>query len=255
MIETILVMAYRQLKRFIRAKSRIASSLALPVIWLVLFGMTFARMLNFPFVRQFLGGLDYLSFLVPGVVAMTVFTASFTSGISVLWDRQFGFLKELLVAPAPRFGIMFGRVLGDSIAALIQGLMIALLGKIIAPHLNLIGLPLALLYLLLLSIGFTSFGVALAMKITSPEGFHAITSFIMLPLMFLCNTLYPLNIMPSWMRILSYANPLTYAVDGVRYSLTGVSTISPILDLTILVTFALSMTMFASYMFSKATVE
>ena len=255
MLDVVLVMTYRQLKRFIRARSRVVSSLVLPIVWLVLFGMTFARMLNFPFVRQFLGGLDYLSFLVPGVVAMTIFTASFTAGISVLWDRQFGFLKELLVSPAPRFAIMLGRVLGDSIVALLQGLLIALLGKVIAPHISLLGIPLALVYGLLLSIGFTSLGVALALKITSPEGFHAVTSFIMLPLMFLCNTLYPLDIMPEWMRILSYGNPMTYAIDGIRYALTGVSRISPIIDLAVMTIFATLMVTISTIMFNKATVE
>jgi len=255
------VMVYRQLKRFIKARGRLVMTFVQPLIWIFFFGVGMGSVFSFSnpmvesFIKQMFGGLDYMTYLTTGVVGMTVFIGSFISGITVLWDKQFGFLKETLVAPAPRSAIILGRAFGDTLVVLLQATIIALIGKAIAPSINLAGLPGALLYGFVLGMGLTSAGIAISLKMTTPESFQVVMNFVMMPLMFLSGVFYPLDRLPEWAKAIATANPLTYAVDGIRYWLTGASMHDPLTDLAVLAGLSAVFVGLAVYEFGKATIE
>jgi len=248
-------LTYRQIKRFSNARSRVVGSFVNPIIWLVFFGLGWSKVFNFPMAKQIFGGVDYLSFLAPGIVAMTIFSSSFISGISVIWDKQFGFLKEILVAPSSRKAAIVGRIVGDSLTSLLQGIIILLLTFTIAESLSPSGIPYVLFIGFILAVGFASFGVSLALKMTSMEGFQMVMSFLMLPLLFLSGAFYPISAMPSWMQILAHINPLTYAVDGSRYFLIGTSNFPIAMDIGILALLSLIFLGVALYLFERATID
>ncbi|MET1102231.1 MAG: ABC transporter permease [Pyrodictiaceae archaeon] len=137
-LDSIYVTTYRELKRFVRSRSRIIGSIVNPIIWMVFFGLGFSRALSVPGIAALFGGVGYMQFLAPGIIAMAVFTASLISGITLIFDKQFGFFKEVLIAPAPRWSALFGRILGDSIAAVLQGAMMLAIVFLIVPGLSLL---------------------------------------------------------------------------------------------------------------------
>jgi len=250
-----LTMTYRQLKRFVNARSRLMMSIINPIIWLVFFGLGWSNVFNFPGAKMIFGGLDYLTYLASGMVAMTIMMGSFISGVSVIWDKQFGFLKETLVAPVSRAEVILGRAFGDSLVTVFQGAVILFLMYFIAPNINLVGAAPALFYGLLLSMGFTSFGITLSLKLSSSEGFQMIVNLITMPLLFMSGVFYPIDNMPDWMKAVAYVNPMTYAVDGMRYWLTGVSRFDPLIDVGVLTVLTLVLAALAVRVYSKATIE
>ena len=246
------IMVYRQIKRFTRARSRVAGTIINPLVWLIFFGVGWSGV--FRDTRIF-GGVDYLTYLAPGIFAMTIFNQSFLSGVSVIWDKEFGFLKEVLVAPASRKESIAGRIVGDSIVATIQGFVILLLTFLLT-KLRVSGIIPALIVGFLLAIAFTSFGVVIATNMESMEGFHMITGVLMLPLIFLSGAIYPIDAMPKWMKVLAYVNPLTYAVDGARYYLVGGAANFPLfLDLCVLTLLAAVFLGIAMIAFERTTIE
>jgi len=248
-------MVYRQVKRFVNARSRLVMTIVQPLIWLVFFGMGWSRAFSFPGARAMFGGLDYLTYLASGMVAMTVMTGSFMSGVSVIWDKQFGFLKETLVAPASRAEVILGRALGDALVVNLQAMVILALVFLIAPVLNPAGVLPAFLYGLLLSLGFASFGIALSVKLSSMEGFQMIVNLITMPLLFMSGIFYPITTMPDWMKAIAYFNPATYAVDGMRYWLTGVSYFNPAEDIALLLALTAILLFIGVRSFERATIE
>ena len=255
MIDAAAVMAYRQLKRFLRASSRVIGMIVNPLIWLVFFGLGWANVFNFPMATAIFGGVDYLTYLAPGVVSMAIFTASFVAGISVLWDKQFGFLKEVLVAPASRTAAILGRAMGDSVTAVAQGMVILAMTFLLAEELNPQGVLPAVGVGFLLAMSFTSLGITIAMKMRSMEGFQMLMSFIMMPLLFMSGAFYPISAMPDWMKALSRLNPLTYAVDAMRYFLTGTSAMDPAIDIALLAALTAVLIGISAATFRKATIE
>ena len=249
------VMVYRQLKRFTRARSRVIGSIFNPIIWMVFFGLGGSGLFPSSMANLLFRGLDYMSFLAPGMVMMAIFTASLFSGMSVIWDREFGFLKELLVAPASRTAIILGRSIGDALTALAQGVVILAASFLLAKQLTPAGIPLAVAIGLLAAIAFTSMGIALASTMRSFEGFNLITTFLMLPLLFLSGAFYPIDSLPLWLKALVYLNPLTYAVDATRYALTGVSSFNILHSTAALALSAVILTLAATYTFKKSTIE
>jgi len=246
------IMAYRQIRRFMRAKSRMAGMIINPVVWLVFFGMGWSGVFR---NSTFFGGIDYLTYLAPGIFAMTVFNQSFISGISVIWDREFGFLKEVLVAPASRKETIAGRIFGDSAVATLQGAIILLLTLSIA-RINVYGILPSLAIGFLLAISFSSFGVSIATRMRSMEGFQMIMALVMLPLIFLSGAIYPIAFMPVWMKVLAYVNPLTYAVESARVLLTGVEGLFPLHEsIAILFCLSAAMLLVAMVLFERSTVE
>ncbi|MGB9709777.1 MAG: ABC transporter permease [Infirmifilum sp.] len=251
----IIPMVYRQIKRFVNARSRLVMTIVQPILWLVFFGLGMSRAFSFPGASVMFGGLSYLSFLASGMVAMTIIVGSFMSGVSVIWDKQFGFLKETLVAPAPRAQIILGRALGDALVINLQAMIILALVYLIAPGLRIEGVVPVVLYGIVLSLGFASLGIALSVRLSSMEGFQMIVNLITQPLLFMSGIFFPLSTMPDWMRIIAYLNPATYAVDGMRYWLTGVSAFNPMEDVALLLVLTAVLLFLGVRSFEKATIE
>ncbi len=237
----------REMIRFARARSRVMSSLAMPFFWLALVGVGLSSSFTLP-------GVDYLRFLAPGVVGMIVLFTSIFSGVSVIWDRQFGFLKEILVAPVSRTSIVLGKAIGGATVALINGsLMLAIASAIGAISLG-AGVLVAFAFMFLTAICFVSIGLIIASQMKSMEGFQTIMSFLVMPIFFLSGALFPLQNTPQWMQLASYLDPLMYGVDGIRGALIGIQIFPAWIDLSVLAALAISLIVLGSYLFRKSAV-
>jgi len=204
---------YREVLRYWREKSRIVSSLILPLLWLLVFGSGM-RNVTLP-------GVDnYQVFIFPGILGMTLLFTSVWSGVSIIWDREFGFLKEIMVAPVSRTSIVIGKALGSGTSALIQGFILLplsfLIGIRLAPQSVLLLIPI----MILLAIGLVCVGLLLASLMNSMEGFNFIMSLVIMPMFFTSGALFPISSAPGWLQIFSYFNPLTYGVDLLRWATT-----------------------------------
>lgn len=245
-METIYILWLRQVKKYLRSKPRIFGSLAQPILFLLAFGFGFGS------IYQKAGGGNYIQFLAPGIIAMSIlFTAVFT-GIEIIWDRQFGFLKETMVAPVSRFEIMLGRTLGGATVALIQGVIVFLITLLIGfrPH-SLINILFAFIFALLIGLLFTSLGTAIASKMEDMQAFPLIINFLIMPIFFLSGALFPLAGLPKIMEYIIKIDPLTYGVDGLRGSLTNVWNFGMGIDLIILFVITSIFLVIGSYLFSK----
>ncbi|MCZ7406712.1 MAG: ABC transporter permease [Candidatus Methanoperedens sp.] len=201
----------RELTKFYRERIQFASAMTTPILWLIVFGGGMGINLRTGVISS-----EYRAFIFPGVVGMTLLFTSMRSGISVIWDREFGFLKEILVAPISRTSIVFGKAMGGATNALIQGTMLLLLSFIVGVHIKPLDFILIIPVMLLISLGFDGFGLFIASIIDSFEGFQTIMSFIIMPTFFLSGALFPLTNAPGWLKTLSLLNPLTYGVDAIR---------------------------------------
>jgi len=240
------VLWLREMKRFIRAKSRIVGALAMPLFFLAFLGMGFNRMA----VPGMGGGVRYIQFLVPGILGMSLLFSSTMAGLSVLWDREFGFLKEIMVAPVSRVSIVVGRIAGGTTTALIQSVLILGISfglgfKVINPIKFLLGL----LFMFLIAVTFIGFGLIFASRMRDMQGFGIVMNFVIFPLFFLSGALYPLENLPRAVRILGYADPLTYGIDGLRGTLAGVSSFPIALDLGLMAGFSVVMIALGAYFF------
>jgi ABC-2 type transport system permease protein len=214
------VLWLREMKRYFRAKSRILGSLAVPFFFLAFLGLGFSRM-TVPGVTQSVG---YIKYLVPGIIGMSLLFQSIFAGLSVLWDREFGFLKEIMVAPVSRVSIVLGRIAGGMTAALIQGLLVMIVSLLVGFRVRSVpGLLVALVFMVLISTSFIGLGLLFASRMKDMQGYSIIMNFVVFPLFFLSGALYPLDNLPSWLRLLSHLDPLTYGVDGLRGALLGIS--------------------------------
>jgi ABC-2 type transport system permease protein len=247
--QAIYVMWLRQMKRFVRSKSRLVSSIVQPLFFLFILGFGFR-------VATFAGVDDYLSFLAPGIIAMAILFSSMFAGISVLWDKQFGFLQEVLVAPVSRFSIIIGRTLGGATVALIQGFIILLIALVLGVKISgFFGLLLTFVFMILIAFTAVGFGLVLASKMEDFQGFQLIMNLLIMPLLFLSSAFFPVTANPT-MKTISSFNPLFYMVDGLRGSLIiGTATVnSPLLDLLVVLVVCIVMIGLGSYFFSKSEV-
>lgn len=225
----------RELKREWREKSRIIASLITPILWLFIFG-TGMR------VGKIEGIADYQIFIFPGVIGMTLLFSSIRSGISVIWDKEFGFMKEILVAPVSRTTIILGKAMGGATNALLQGIIILVLSPFIGLWLNPLYALLAIPLMFVIAIGLECIGLLIGIFLDSLEGFQLIISFINMPMLFLSGAIFPLKIVPHALAAASYADPLTYGVDALRMILLGNYGVQPLwLDLGVICAFALLM--------------
>ncbi len=206
----------REIKRFIRDRARVVISFVQPLLWLVVFAGGFGARLTIP-------GIDYPQFLFPGIIGQTLLFTAMFMGISVIWDKEFGFMKEILVSPVSRFTIFMGKMLGDSTATLLQGVIVFAFGFILGIPFNPLTLIVALPIMLLIIIGLVSVGLIIASFMGSLENFGAIQTFINLPLFFLSGALFPVSGAgtPEWLRIASTFDPLTYGIDALRTVILG----------------------------------
>jgi ABC-2 type transport system permease protein len=244
----IYVLWLREMTRFLRAKSRVIGTIGMPLFFMVFLGFGFSRaqVPNLP------PGVSYIQYLVPGIIGMTLLFSSTFSGISVLWDREFGFLKEIMVAPVSRVSIVLGRIAGGATTALIQGGAILLLS--LALGFSIPGIPALLgatLFMVLISVTFISLGLVFASNMKDIHGFNLITNFVVFPLFLLSGALFPLENLPPAVQAFAYVNPLTYGVDGLRGTLLSASAFPVPLDLAVLGLSSLVMVALASFFFER----
>ena len=208
----------REFKRYLRDRTRIISSFMQPLLWLVIFGIGIGAALRGGFE---ISGLTYQELIFPGIVGQTLlFTAMFI-GISVIWDREFGFMKEILVAPISRMTVFLGKMVGDSLSSLIQGVIVLFLGLALGISITPLAFLASLPVMLLITFGLVSIGLIVASFMGSLESFGAIQSFINLPMFFLSGALYPISSLPDWIQTISQFNPLSYGVDALRHIFFG----------------------------------
>ncbi len=244
--QAIYVLWLRDMKWFLRAKARIISTIVMPFLWLAILGMGLGAVTQIPGVGS------YIDFLAPGIVAMAILFSATMSGVSVLWDKQFGFMKEILVAPVSRISIMLGKTFGGTTTSIIQGVILLLVAGLIGAKMpGPAGFLLALLFMIVLAIGFVGLGLAIASRIEDPVAFPLVINFLIMPLFFLSGAIFPISMAPEWLRSISYINPVTYGVDGLRGVIIGVSEFPIWLDLAILGIFSLAMVLLGAYLFKK----
>jgi ABC-2 type transport system permease protein len=249
MWRAIYIMWLRQMKRYLRSRSRVVASLAQPLLFLITFGFGFSR------IFQQAGAGNYIQFLAPGIIAMGIVFSSVFSGIEVMWDRQFGFLKETMVAPVPRIGLMIGRTLGGATVALIQGCLVLAITLIIGfrPESWALVVP-AIGVMILVSVMFTAFGTAVGASLRDMQGFQLIMNFIIMPIFFLSGALFPISGLPDAMAWVVQANPLAYGVDALRGLLIGGSHFSLALDFTVLLVVGAALLVIGTYFFTRIEV-
>jgi ABC-2 type transport system permease protein len=239
----------REIKRFIRDRVRVIISFVQPLLWLVVFAAGFGARIAIP-------GIDYQQFLFPGIIGQTLLFTSMFMGISVIWDKEFGFMKEILVAPISRFSIFIGKMFGDSTAAMLQGIIVFVFGFLLGIPFDPITIFAALPIMLLITFGLVSIGLIIASFIGSLENFGAIQTFINLPIFFLSGALFPTNgsDVPQWMQIASKFDPLTYGVDALRTVILGSdwTPLQPlIVNLVVLIGFDVAMIAIGTWAFSR----
>lgn len=224
-LRAVKIVLHRELIRFWRDKLRMVSGLVQPVLWLLVMGTGLSNLMASGGGPA--GNVDLKTFIFPGVCAMSVmFTAMFSAG-SIVWDREFGFLREMLVAPVSRAAIVVGKCVGGALVATLQGAVIVLLAGLAGVPYD-PGLLLELLGLMFVgAFALTGFGVMMAARITSMQSFFGLMQMAMMPMMFLSGALYPLSGLPAWLTVLTRFNPLTYAVDPLRHAVFSHLDVSP----------------------------
>ena len=248
-MSVIFIMWLRELRRYVRSRAQIVASLGQPLLYLIALGFGLGP------VFQKAGQGSYVQFVAPGVIAMTVLFSSVFSGMGLLWDRQFGFLKETLVAPVPRIQVMLGRTLGASTVAVIQGTLVMVVCFLAGFRMtNWVQLPLAFVFMGLIACVFSALGTAIGSVLQNMQGFQLIMNFLVMPIFFLSGALFPLNNLPKAFAIVTSLDPLAYGVDALRTTLIGVSHFGMWLDVTVMVSVAIVFLTAGSRMFSKIQV-
>ncbi|MPY98478.1 MAG: ABC transporter [Actinophytocola sp.] len=209
-VRTALMVAHRELLRFVRAPGRLLSSFVLPLTFLAVFGLGLNRLVGSN------GNVEFVQFILPGVVAMIVLMSGIGSCVLVIWDREFGFLREMLVAPPHRVSLVIGRMAGGTAIASMQGIAILLLTPILGVKLELLTVVATIAIVILIAVAGTAAGMFLASWIKRMESFSAIMPLVMMPTMFLSGAFFPIQTLPGWLAVVVHLNPLTYGVDLLR---------------------------------------
>jgi ABC-2 type transport system permease protein len=217
MLGAIYVMWLRELKRYTRSRAQMVASLGQPLLYLFAFGMGFG-----PMFARANGGGSYIQFIAPGVIGMGLLFTSVFNGIGLLWDRQFGFLKETLVAPVPRLGLMIGRTLGSATVAVIQASLVMILCLLFGfrPY-SWAELPLAFAFMLLIALVFSGLGIAIGSVLQNMQGFQMIMTFLVMPIYFLSGAMFPIGGQNLALITATRIDPLSYGIDGLRGVLLG----------------------------------
>jgi ABC-2 type transport system permease protein len=242
---------YREYKVFLRERSRIVASVVNPLLWLLIIGGGLGSVLSF-------GGVDYVSFLYPGVLVQCALFSAVFFGVYIVWDKKIDFLKEVLVSPISRTSIFIGKILGGSTDTLLQlavllviGWLFSLLGIIHDVIFTPLSVAIAVAFLLVTTTGLVSIGLIIGSQMESPEGFQLIGSFLIFPMFFLSGALFPIENLPAWLAPFVSINPATYAVDGLRWALLGMHHFDPLLDFAVVSAFAVVMIGIGTYAFTK----
>jgi ABC-2 type transport system permease protein len=248
-MSVIYVLWLREVKRYLRSRPQILASLGQPLMYLLALGFGLGP------VFQKSGQGSYLQFIAPGVVGMAILFSSIFSGIGLLWDRQFGFLKETLVAPVPRLQIMIGRTCGGATVALLQGTLVLIVCLVAGfrPH-TLAAVPLALLFMASIAIVFAALGTAIGSVLHDMQGFQMIMNFLVMPLFFLSGALFPLAGLPAALAVATRADPLSYGIDGLRGALIDATVFGLATDLAVLGAVACCFVVLGAWSFSRIQV-
>ena len=245
-MNAIYILWLRQLKRYLRSRARMIGSLGQPLLFLLAlgfgFGPTFAKA----------GGGNYIEFVTPGIIAMGILFTAVFSGIEIIWDRQFGFLKETLVAPVSRLQIVLGRTLGGATVALLQGAAVFVVCLVAGFRFqSALLLPVALAFMFLIAVLFTAIGTAIGSVLQDMQGFQLIMNFLVMPLFFFSNALFPVQGLPRPLQMIVKVNPLTYGVDGLRGAFSDAFVFGVGSDFLVLGVLAGVLLAIGSYLFSK----
>ncbi len=248
-MSVVYILWLREVKKYLRSKTQIVASLGTPLMYLAVLGFGLG-----PVFRR-AGEGSYLQFMAPGVIGMTVLFTAMFSGIAMLWDRQFGFLKETLVAPVPRVQIMIGRTLGGATVAVLQGFIIFAVTLVAGFRpTSVISIPLAFLLIALIAIVFSALATAIGSSLKEMAGFQMVMNFLVMPLWFLSGALYPLQGLPAALAVLTRVDPLTYGIDGVRGTMIGTSHFGIPLDVGVLLAVGVLFVTAGAWRFSKIEV-
>lgn len=242
--DAIYVITLRDLKRFWREKPRIVGAIMMPVLWLIVVGTGLDAIFK-------AGTGTYTQYMFPGIIAMTILFTSVFSSTSVIWDKQFGFMKEILVAPVPRTSIALGKALSGSIQAMIQVAIMLMFSPVIKLIIPLSAIFKIFLIAFLVSFSLTSMGLFFASVIESYEGFNVIFNFIVMPMFFFSGALFPIENLPSWLTVIVHFDPLTYGVDLLRGTIMGLNVYPVYIDIAVLLIFTVVMTLLAVSSFNK----
>jgi ABC-2 type transport system permease protein len=224
--------------------------LGMPLFFLLVLGFGLNSVVQIPGAGQ-----GYMGFIIPGIISMSVLFTSVFSGIQIIWDKQFGFLKETLVAPVSRLEIMFGQTLGGATTACIQGFIILVLSLFMGLNITSVsGFLIALIFMILIGLSFTAFGIAIASKMEDMHGFQLIMNFVIFPIFGLSGALFPIDSLPSWLKSLTLIDPLTYGVEGIRYGLAGTSQVNPFFGFVVMAGFTVFMVVLGAALFRKINV-
>ena len=245
-MKIVYIMWLRELKRYFRSKSRVVGSLGQPLLFLLALGYGLGS------VFRAAGQGNYFQFLVPGIVGMSIIFSAIFSGIQIIWDRQFGFLKETLVAPVSRLNIMIGRTLGGATVATIQGIIVLFISIAFGfrPG-NWWLFPVALVFMLLVALLFTALGTGIASVLEDMQGFQLIMNFLVMPIFFLSGALFPLSGLPPILTGFTVVDPLSYGIDSFRALLVGAAHFGLGLDFTVLAVVTAAFLVAGSYLFSR----
>jgi ABC-2 type transport system permease protein len=245
-MSAIYILWLRELKRYVRSRAQIVASLGQPMLYLLVLGFGMGP------VFERAGNGSYLQFVGPGVIGMTVLFSSVFSGLGLLWDRQFGFLKETLVAPVSRLEIMIGRTLGGATVSVIQGLLVTTICFLAGFRpTNLILIPIAIGFMIAIAIVFAALGVAIGSSLQDMQGFQLIMNFLVMPIYFLSGALFPLVGLPKLLAFFTRIDPLSYGIDGMRAVLLGRSAFNPVLDIGVLAAVGSILLVIGAQRFSK----
>ncbi|HKJ74094.1 MAG TPA: ABC transporter permease [Alphaproteobacteria bacterium] len=245
-MKTIYIMWLREMKKFFRNKSRVVGALGQPLLFLLALGYGLGS------VFKAAGQGNYIQFLAPGIIGMSIIFGSVFNGMSVIWDRQFGFLKETLVAPVPRFNIMFGRTLGGATTAALQGVVVLVITLFAGfqPH-NWALVPAAILVMVLIGMLFGAIGLMFGSMLEDFQGFQLIMNFLIMPLFFLSGALFPLKGTPTVLQWIARFDPLAYGIDAMRMLLNNDSHFGLAIDLAVLIIVATVFVALSSRAFAK----
>jgi ABC-2 type transport system permease protein len=250
-LRPIYVICMREFIKFFREKSRLLGTLARPVLWLFVVGNGMGSLIR---PR---GGFSYLQFIFPGMIGMTILFSSIFSSISIVWDREFGFMKEMLVAPISRLSIVIGKTLSGTLISVAQAVIILVFIPVLGIHLTIMQFFEVVAVSVLVSFCITSLGILIAARLTSFDGFNIIMNFLVMPMLFLSGAMYPVTSMPPALRHLTLINPLTYGIDALKHILlrNGTPPLGPefplLLDLFIVAVISVVMLTFAALSFRK----
>ncbi|MBD3210529.1 ABC transporter permease subunit [Candidatus Micrarchaeota archaeon] len=243
-ISAVIAIWKREIIRFFRAKSRVIGTLGFPFFFLAVLGTGLNSVMDIP-------GTNYLDFMTPGILAMVLMFGSVFSGVIVIMDRQFGFLKETLVAPVNRASIVIGKSLGGATTAMFQGVLMLAVASLLGANISLESMPVLLVLMMLVSSAFVSLGTAIASLMEDMHGFQLVMNFLVMPMFFLSGALFPLEHAPEILRLVSYADPLTYAVEAFRFTISGSSQLPIAASLGVICAFLGASTFAAAYTFSR----